>query len=198
MNHKSWSGNTRLSHVIRFCGIITLGPTFQKKNFFVPGFLKGPLNLKKHEGSSHKETGRHRRYRSAGFRDCVRKESRRHRRGYQRKITKRLREEPLNWNPNPKLKTMLRKKQRTTYRRGQSRPSKAYVARIARSVVRRNEETKCFTQTLLNGTSSTNSWEFKSALAGLTQGTSTTTELVLELLLWQLSTLLRLLLLWLP
>ena len=70
---------------------------------------------------------------------------------------------------------MLRKKQRTTYRRGQSRPSKAYVARIARSVVRRNEETKCFTQTLLNGTSSTNSWEFKSALAGLTQGTSTTT-----------------------
>ena len=32
-----------------------------------------------------------------------------------------------------------------------------------------------FTQTLLNGTSSTNSWEFKSALAGLTQGTSTTT-----------------------
>ena len=69
---------------------------------------------------------------------------------------------------------MLRKKQRTTYRRGQSRPSKAYVARIARSVVRR-KETKCFTQTLLNGTSSTNSWEFKSALAGLTQGTSTTT-----------------------
>ena len=41
--HKSWSGNTRLSHVIRFCGIITLGPTFQKK-LFVPGFLKGPLN----------------------------------------------------------------------------------------------------------------------------------------------------------
>ena len=118
--------------------------------------------------------------------------------GIKGKITKRLREEPLNWNPNPKLKTMLRKKQRTTYRRGQSRPSKAYVARIARSVVRRNEETKCFTQTLLNGTSSTNSWEFKSALAGLTQGTSTTTELVLELLLWQLSTLLRLLLLWLP
>ena len=95
--------------------------------------------------------------------------------GIKGKITKRLREEPLNWNPNPKLKTMLRKKQRTTYRRGQSRPSKAYVARIARSVVRRNEETKCFTQTLLNGTSSTNSWEFKSALAGLTQGTSTTT-----------------------
>ena len=77
---------------------------------------------------------------------------------------------------------MLRKKQRTTY---QSRTisAAAYVARIARSVVRRNEETKCFTQTLLNGTSSTNSWEFKSALAGLTQGTSTTTELVLELLL---------------
>ena len=93
---------------------------------------------------------------------------------------------------------MLRKKQRTTYRRGQSRPSKAYVARIARSVVRRNEETKCFTQTLLNGTSSTNSWEFKSALAGLTQGTSTTTRVGAQLLLWQLSTLLRLLLLWLP
>ena len=39
----------------------------------------------------------------------------------------------------------------------------------------KKQETKCFTQTLLNGTSSTNSWEFKSALAGLTQGTSTTT-----------------------
>ena len=39
----------------------------------------------------------------------------------------------------------------------------------------KKRETKCFTQTLLNGTSSTNSWEFKSALAGLTQGTSTTT-----------------------
>ena len=34
--------NTRLSHVIRFCGIITLGPTFQKNFFFVPGFLKRP------------------------------------------------------------------------------------------------------------------------------------------------------------
>ena len=88
--HKSWSGNTRLSHVIRFCGIITLGPTFQKKLFLFRAFLKGPLNLKKHEGSSHKETGRHRRYRSAGFRDCVRKESRRHRRGYQRKDNQKV------------------------------------------------------------------------------------------------------------
>ena len=78
-------------HMIRFCGIITLGPTFQKKKNFCSGLLlKGPLNLKKHEGSSHKETGRHRRYRSAGFRDCVRKESRRHRRGYQRKDNQKV------------------------------------------------------------------------------------------------------------
>ena len=88
--------NTRLSHVIRFCGIITLGPTFQKN--FCSGLFKGPLNLKKHEGSSHKETGRHRRYRSAGFRDCVRKKPKTSSR-YQRKDNQRLREEPPELEP---------------------------------------------------------------------------------------------------
>ena len=84
-------------HVIRFCGIITLGPTFQKN--FCSGLLKGPLNLKKHEGSSHKETGRHRRYRSAGFRDCVRKKAEDIVEGIKGKITKRLREEPPELEP---------------------------------------------------------------------------------------------------
>ena len=183
--------------MIRFCGIITLGPTFQK--LFCSGLFKRPAKPEEtRRFFSQKKLDAIVGIAAQALGTALEKKAEDIVEGIKGKITKRLREEPLNWNPNPKLKTMLRKKQRTTYRRGQSRPSKAYVARIARSVVRRNEETKCFTQTLLNGTSSTNSWEFKSALAGLTQGTSTTTELVLELLLWQLSTLLRLLLLWLP
>lgn len=71
---------------------------------------------------------------------------------------------------------MITKKQRT-YRRtpGRTRYTKAYVARIARSVVQRNEETKCFTQALATNANGTTSWAFASALAGLTQGTSTST-----------------------
>ena len=59
-------------------------------------------------------------------------------------------------------------------RRGRTATSnKAYVARIARSVVRRSAETKCFSQTLIvAGTNVSTSWGYYSALAGLTQGTS--------------------------
>ena len=160
--------------MIRFCGIITLGPTFQK-NFFVPGFLKRPAKPEETRRFSHKETGRHRRYRSAGFRDCVRKESRRHRRGYQRKDNQKVERRTPELEPQSQTQDYAQEETENHLPSRTISASKAYVARIARSVVRRNEETKCFTQTLLNGTSSTNSWEFKSALAGLTQGTSTTT-----------------------
>ena len=167
MKHKSWSGNTRLSHVIRFCGIITLGTNFPKKLFFFRAFLKRPAKPEETRRFFSKETGRHRRYRSAGFRDCVRKESRRHRRGYQRKDNQKVERRTPELEPQSQTQDYAQEETENHLPSRTIRPSKAYVARIARSVVRRNEETKCFTQTLLNGTSSTNSWEFKSALQDL-------------------------------
>lgn len=70
---------------------------------------------------------------------------------------------------------MIQKKPRTTYRRTYRRPvsNRAYVARIARSVVRRAEETKCFSQLLVTAGNVSTSWQYFSALAGLTQGTGT-------------------------
>lgn len=73
---------------------------------------------------------------------------------------------------------MIQKKPRTTYRRayGRStgRSSKAYVARIARNVIRRSEETKCFTQTVVAAaTNVSTSWQYNSIMAGLVQGVGT-------------------------
>lgn len=70
---------------------------------------------------------------------------------------------------------MLTKKPRT-YRRtyGRRRSNKAYVARIARNVMRRAEETKCFTQTVVAaGTNVNTAWQYASILAGLIQGVGT-------------------------
>lgn len=74
---------------------------------------------------------------------------------------------------------MYRYRQRRYSRRYPRRAAytKRSVARIARSVVRRAEETKCFSQTLNAGSAITvsTSWQYFSATAGLTQGTSTVT-----------------------
>lgn len=48
------------------------------------------------------------------------------------------------------------------------------VARIARSVALKNEETKCFSQQIAAAVSATNVWQFASAMAGLVQGTGPT------------------------
>jgi len=71
---------------------------------------------------------------------------------------------------------MIQKRPRQTYRRRYARgTNKAFVARIARNVMRREEETKCFTQTVVAAnTSVTNTWVFNSAIAGLVTGAGNT------------------------
>lgn len=65
------------------------------------------------------------------------------------------------------------KRRNYTYRRRtyRGRPStKRYVARIARNVLTNTAETKCFTNALA-GATVTSSWQWATAIGGLTQGT---------------------------
>lgn len=85
------------------------------------------------------------------------------------KVLKRLRDEPDDYHPETSqyVSKETRAYRRTYARRGSN---KAYVARIARSVLRKGSETKCFSQTLATSVAVTSSWAWYSALAGLTQG----------------------------
>lgn len=69
---------------------------------------------------------------------------------------------------------MIAKKPRT-YQRRTTRgrlSNRAYVARIARTVVAKRTETKCFSAQIVSATNGTSSWQYASALAGLVQGTA--------------------------
>ena len=86
--------------MIRFCGIITLGPTFQKKKTFLfRAFLKGPLNLKKHEGSFTKKLDAIVGIAAQALGTALEKKAEDIVEGIKGKITKRLREEPPELEP---------------------------------------------------------------------------------------------------